>query len=44
MNHRMKQEAYGIDEDVTLFAFDLLACIIAIRVNATPPLWMARPY
>jgi superfamily I DNA/RNA helicase len=36
MNHRMKQEAYGIDEDVTLLAFDLLACIIAIRVDAAP--------
>jgi hypothetical protein len=32
----MKQEAYGIDEDVTLLAFDLLACIIAIRVDAAP--------
>jgi hypothetical protein len=36
MNHRMKQEAFGIDEDVTLLAFDLLACIIAIRVDAAP--------
>ena len=25
MNHGLKQEAYGIDEDVTLLAFDLLA-------------------
>jgi hypothetical protein len=33
----MKQEAYGIDEDVTLLAFDLLARIIAIRVDAAPP-------
>jgi hypothetical protein len=31
------KEAYGIDEDVTLLAFDLLACIIAIRVDAAPP-------
>jgi hypothetical protein len=36
MNHGMKQEADGIDEDVTLLAFDLLACIIAIRVDAAP--------
>ena len=25
-----------VDEDVTLLAFDLLACIIAIRVDAAP--------
>jgi hypothetical protein len=37
MNHRMKQEAYGIGEDVTLLALDLLACIIAIRADAAPP-------
>ena len=37
MNHRMKQEAYGIDEDVTLLAFDLLARIVAARVDAAPP-------
>lgn len=37
MNHRMKQEAYGVDEDVTLLAFDLLARIVAARVDAAPP-------
>jgi hypothetical protein len=33
MNHGMKQEAYGIDEDVRLLAFDLLARIVD-RVGA----------
>jgi integrase len=34
MNHGLKQEAYGIDEDVTLLAFDLLARVVAARVDA----------
>ncbi len=37
MNHGMKQEAYSIDEDMTLLAFDLLARIIAARVDKAPP-------
>lgn len=37
MNHGLKQEAYGIDEDVTLLAFDLLARVVAARVDAAPP-------
>jgi hypothetical protein len=27
-----------------LLAVDLFARIIAVRINAAPPLWMARPY
>ena len=37
MNHGMKQEAYGIDEDVTLLTVNLLARIVAARVDAAPP-------
>jgi hypothetical protein len=37
MNHGLKQEAYGIDEDVTLLAFDLLARVVAARVDAALP-------
>ena len=37
MDHRMKQQAYRIDKDMALFALDLLARIIAVRVDAAPP-------
>ena len=37
MNDRMKQQAYRVDENMPLLAFDLLAGIIAMRINATPP-------
>ena len=31
------QQALGIDEDVSLLALDLLACIVARRINRRPP-------
>jgi hypothetical protein len=39
----MHQQTLRIDENVPLLAFDLLARIIAMGVDAGPPLWMARP-
>jgi hypothetical protein len=33
----MKQQAWGVDPDMTLLASDLLAAVIARRVNAAPP-------
>jgi hypothetical protein len=44
MNDRMKQQAYRVDENMPLLAVDLFARVIAVRINAAPPLWMARPY
>ena len=37
MNNGMQQQTYHIDQDVSLLAFDLLACIIAVWINAGPP-------
>jgi hypothetical protein len=37
MNDGMEQEAYCIDENVPLLAFDLLARIVPVRINARPP-------
>lgn len=37
MDHGMQQQAYRIDEDVPLFAFDLLASVISMPVDAEPP-------
>jgi len=37
MNDRMKQQAYRVDENMPLLAFDLLACIIAMRIDVAPP-------
>ena len=37
MNDRMQQQAYRIDENMPLLAFDLLARVIAGRINAGPP-------
>lgn len=37
MDHGMQQQTYRIDEDMPLLAFDLLAGIIAIPVDAGPP-------
>ena len=37
MDDAMQQEAYRIDQDVPLLALDLLACVIAARVDAGPP-------
>jgi hypothetical protein len=33
----MKQQAYRIDQNMPLLALDLLSCIVAVRINATPP-------
>ena len=37
MHQGVEQKTFGIDEDMALFAFDLLARIIAMRVNFCPP-------
>ncbi len=37
MNDGVKQQAYRIDENMPLFAFDLLARIIAMRIDIAPP-------
>jgi len=37
MNDRMKQQAYRVDENMPLLAFDLLAGIIAMRIDVAPP-------
>jgi hypothetical protein len=45
MNDGVEQEAYGVDKNVPLLAFDLsatsslslLARIVAVRINARPP-------
>jgi hypothetical protein len=33
----MHQQTLCVDQDVSLLAFDLFACIIAVRVNIGPP-------
>ena len=48
MHDGVHQQALRIDEDMPLLAFDLLACIKAMRVDATAPfsadltLWLSR--
>jgi hypothetical protein len=37
MNDGMQQEAYRIDEDMPLLAFDLLARVVTGWINADPP-------
>jgi len=37
MHNRMQQQAYGIDEDMALLAFDLFSRVVAVRIDATPP-------
>jgi len=37
MHNRMQQQAYGIDEDMALLAFDLFPRVVAVRIDATPP-------
>jgi hypothetical protein len=37
MNDRMKQQAYRVDKNMPLLAVDLLARIIAVRINTAPP-------
>jgi hypothetical protein len=41
MNNGMHQQALRIDENVPLLAFDLLARIVPVRINARPP-YMGR--
>ena len=37
MNNAVQQQPYRIDKDMPLLAFDLLASIIAVRIDAGPP-------
>jgi hypothetical protein len=37
MNDSVEQETYCIDKNVPLLALDLLARIVAVRINARPP-------
>jgi hypothetical protein len=37
MNDRVQQQSYRIDQDVPLLSLDLLARVVAIRVDAGPP-------
>ena len=37
MDERVHQQALGIDKNMPLLALDLLARIIAMRVDAVPP-------
>jgi hypothetical protein len=37
MHDGVRQQALGIDQDMPLLAFDLLACIVAVGINAGPP-------
>ena len=37
MDDGVKQQAYRVDENMPLFAFNLLARIIAMRIDAAPP-------
>ena len=38
MNDSVEQETYCVDKNVPLLALDLLARIVAVRINARPPL------
>jgi len=37
VNHRVHQQALGIDQDMALLAADFLARIIAFGIDADPP-------
>ena len=37
MNDGMNQQALRIDENVPLLALDLLSCVVARRINRSPP-------
>jgi hypothetical protein len=37
MDEGVEQQAFGVYQDMTLLASDLLAAVIARRVNAAPP-------
>ena len=43
LDHGAQQQAQRVDQDVALLALDLLARVETRRVDARPPLWMARP-
>jgi len=43
MNDHVQEEAKGIDEDVALAPFDLLARVVARGVERGPPLWNGPP-
>ena len=48
MDHDVQQQAEGVDEDVPFAAGDLLARVVALRVDRRPPfcaalaLWLSR--
>jgi hypothetical protein len=37
MDHGAQEQAQRVDQDVPLLAFDLLACVKALRVDARAP-------
>jgi hypothetical protein len=37
MHHRVEQKAYGINQDVTLLAFDFLTGIVSTGIDTGPP-------
>jgi hypothetical protein len=37
MDDRVQQQTYGVNENMPFLALDLLARIIAVRINAAPP-------
>jgi hypothetical protein len=39
MNDSVEQETYCVDKNVPLLALDLLARIVAVRINARPLIW-----
>ena len=39
MNHDAQQEAQRVDQDVPLATFDLLARVVARRIEPSPPFW-----
>ena len=43
MNDDVQQQAQRVDQDVPLATLDLLARVVARRIEPRPPLWMARP-
>jgi hypothetical protein len=37
MDHDMQQRTYRVDQDMSLLAFDFLACVIPMRVDVRAP-------
>jgi hypothetical protein len=37
MNDRVQQQTLHVDENMSFLAFDQLACIVPVRINAGPP-------